>query len=502
MSPRQPSGRRKFDVMWMIALPVFLFVGTLTTHGKYSVSGDEPHYLMITQSIVSDLDLDVGNNYAANDGRLFGHDQLVMGPHAMLDRAGRTESVHDIGLPVLLIPEYLLARAVAPLVPDSLLTKMRMTRGLFAYSLISLSVIGVTAWSAALLGSALMQFSGNRLAAVLVAALTMSPPILGHAFLVFPEVVALFVTCLVVWLCLDDGQVRALAPAVALVLGLLPWCHRKYSFYVFGLAFVVLWIRRDWFVRDASRRYQLTLMALFLLPQIAFHLWTIERWGGLGGPQMLSTVPFSFASMREGILGLWLDRQSGVLSYGLLYWLAPAAWTLTWRRTWPFAVPALMLYLPMAAYVNWDAGFSPAGRYLVPVLPLLAVPMSVAIRSVKMRWVALGLLVPQAAIDVLVWRNPKMLWPSGAPQTALEELGPFGRAYETLLPPIQMSHVAAAAVPIVAIATMATAAIVALSWRDKGFNEAAPEGPGPPARSAAMGWQEPTRGPWGWGPRE
>jgi hypothetical protein len=32
-------------------------------------------------------------------------------------------------------------------------------------------------------------------------------------------------------------------------------------------------------------------------------------------------------------------------------------------------------------------------------------------------------------------------------------------------------------------------------------NDAAPEAPGPPARSAAMGWQEPTPGAWGWGPR-
>src|SRR5260370_10801789 len=159
---------------------------------------------MMTQSNVSDMDLDVGNNYAANDGRLFGHDQLVMGPHAVLDPAGRTESVHDIGLPVLLVPEYLLAQVVSPLVPASLLTKMRMTRGLFAYSLISLSVIALTAWGAALLASALVQFSGNRLAAVLVAALAMSPPILGYTFLVFPEGVALFATCFVVWFCLKE----------------------------------------------------------------------------------------------------------------------------------------------------------------------------------------------------------------------------------------------------------------------------------------------------------
>ena len=38
----------------VVALVTFLFVWTLTTHGKYSAAGDEPHYLMITQSVVAD----------------------------------------------------------------------------------------------------------------------------------------------------------------------------------------------------------------------------------------------------------------------------------------------------------------------------------------------------------------------------------------------------------------------------------------------------------------
>jgi hypothetical protein len=37
---------------------------------------------MIAQSVVADHDLDLANNYTDNDGRLFGHDHLAMGPHA------------------------------------------------------------------------------------------------------------------------------------------------------------------------------------------------------------------------------------------------------------------------------------------------------------------------------------------------------------------------------------------------------------------------------------
>src|SRR5947208_6963652 len=117
--------------MRKVALICFLFTWTLTTHGKFSASGDEPHYLMIAQSIVADHDIDLANNYAQNDGRLFGHDGLAAGLHALPSRTGRLRPIHDIGLAVAIVPAYLVARAVATLPTDAQLRRFRMTRGLF-----------------------------------------------------------------------------------------------------------------------------------------------------------------------------------------------------------------------------------------------------------------------------------------------------------------------------------------------------------------------------------
>src|SRR6266850_2279275 len=83
MSPRRSTPGLR------IAAFVFVAIWGLTTHGKYSASGDEPHYLLVSRSLVADRDLDLANNYAANDGRLVGHDGLVAGPHARPARGGR-----------------------------------------------------------------------------------------------------------------------------------------------------------------------------------------------------------------------------------------------------------------------------------------------------------------------------------------------------------------------------------------------------------------------------
>jgi hypothetical protein len=420
----------------LVALFAFLFVWSLTTHGKYSVSGDEPHYLMVTQSLVADRDLDVANNYANNDGRLFGHDGLEMGPHARPDRDGRVESVHDPGLPVLLALPYRIARSIAGVTPPGLLRRVRMDRGLFAYSIVSLLLIALTACGVALVAGAARRLSGSAWAVWVVAVAAISPPIASHAFLVFPEVIALFVTAVVVWFSVQPQtpiDTRKLV-AIAALLGVLPWMHRKYSFYVLGLLFVVVWTRRDAIRRLAAHQIA-ALTALLVIPQAAFHLWTWVRWGTLGGPQMLGSVPFSSATLLSGLEGLWMDRQSGLVGDAPIYWLVPICWLLTWRRTWPYLVPALLLYLPMGAFVEWWGGFSPAARYLVPIVPLCLMPIVASLRYRAVPIAFALLCVPQLMLDAVVWQHPRALWPvASATNPALEYLGPLGRAYARLLP--------------------------------------------------------------------
>ena len=419
----------------LVAVLMFLFVWTLTTHGKYSASGDEPHYLMVTQSLVADHDLDLANNYANNDGRLFGHDHLLTGAHVARDRVGRLASVHDIGLSILLVVPYIAARSLANRVPTAILNRFRMDGGLFTYALISVMLIALTAVAVALLVDAAVSVSGRPWSAWVIGLAAISPPIASHAFLVFPDVIAFFVTVIVVWYstrtAADDAR---WFPWLATALGLLPWMHRKYSFYVFGLLFLVLWLRRDVVRRLSKRLFALAVM-LFLVPQFALHLWTIVQWGTIWGPQLVGPSAFNISTLAAGLPGLWLDRQSGVLAYAPLYWIVPVCWIVSWHRTWPYFVPALLLYVPMAAFVEWWGGFAPAARYLVPIMPLCLVAVVASLRFRTIVVLIVVLAIPQVLIDAIAWQHPRTLWPaSDRVNPLLISVGAPGRAYQRLLP--------------------------------------------------------------------
>jgi len=272
MTTAPPRSRARFVVPAIIVV----FIWGLTTHGKYSDSGDEPHYLMVAESLISDHDIDVENNYRDGDGRWFGASARDPELHAARNRNGALWPTHDIGLPILLTPVYFVATRLAAMAPEDTLARFKQTRGLFAYSLISLTILGLIAWVATLLMTGLQRVAGAGASIAVALTLVLSPPVLGHAFLVFPETIAFVITCTVVWLiCQDEeGLTRVRVFAVVAAVGCSPWLHRKFSFLALGLLYLV--VRKHWrWIVIQPRGVLAGLAAVAILPQIALHAWTL-----------------------------------------------------------------------------------------------------------------------------------------------------------------------------------------------------------------------------------
>ena len=399
----------KRDRSGLIAAVVFIVVWGLTTHGKYSVSGDEPHYLIVAESLWSDGDLDVQDEYGSGVSRVFGHDDLAVGDHARRDLKGILRPVHDVGLPATLVPIYGAAVAVSRAVPESWLAAVSQTPGLFAYSLISLSMLVLTCLSLCLLMGTLTSAVSQLTAAAVVLSVGLSPPILSNAFLVFPEVVAFAVVCLALYASYSERKISVTdLMFVAAALGVLPWFHRKFVLLALGLLFIVI-VRRRNVLRELAAPQIWGLALVFGGPQLALAGWSLAQWGHLGGPLMIDRAPFSLDAFRVGIFGLLVDRENGLFVWAPLYLTLPAAWWMTRSFSLVLLVPSILLIVPSAAHDQWWGGFSPAARFLVPLVPIFALVIAHAVknRTFAMTWYAL--LLPQFILSAYCWQNARQL---------------------------------------------------------------------------------------------
>jgi len=152
---------------------------------------------------------------------------------------------------------------------------------------------------------------------------------------------------------------------------------------------------------------------------------------------MIGGLPFRLSGMMRGALGLLFDREHGLVGYAPVYLIVPACFALTWKASRRLLVPILILFIPMSAYVVWWSGFAPAARYLVPLTPLAALPVAVALDRTVVRRVGWVLVAFQAAITAYVWAHPRTLWPKElGTNDALEGIPIVGRLYERALPSI------------------------------------------------------------------
>ena len=431
----------------LLAVGLYIFIWSLTTHGKYSDSGDEPHYLMVARSLVRDHDLDLANNYAAADAL------TAAGAHARRALDGTLQSTHDIGLPLLIAPIDAVAERVTSSVSDETLRRLRMPRDLLEYSIVSLTMLACVCAAFTWLAAGLARITSPGRALALTTLFAISPPILTESFLVFPETVALIVMCGVVWWLLTPRPRPWKTWLLAAALGYLPWCHRKFSPLVIACVAVMMWQRRD-LLRSWSTSARIGLGALVLVPHVAFYWWTWHTWGNFGGPQLLDVTPVAVQNIPRGFAGLILDRRYGLVADAPIYLAIFAYWTLAdrSRRLWLVVVASLVV--PMSAYTEWFAGFSPPARYLVPILPLCFVALTDSLRVRAMRIVVVMLGAVQVVFTAFAWHHPRSLWPwIDNWNPLLRDLGHPGHLYARWLPMIDTSsarHVAIAATTLAA----------------------------------------------------
>jgi len=330
---------------------VYLLFGAYTTF-SYPPTTDEPHYLVLADSLLSGGGVEVSGEYARKDFMKF-YPSATIDPHTVVTREGRMYSQHTVGLPALLLPGYWLAGRWGTTATMALLSALLVAL-LFRIS--------------RKLGNGTVESART---AVLTGA---TAPLLFASGTVFTEVPAAVLSSMSL-LGLGRGWI---APVCG---SLLPWLHPRYALISAGLALLDIFSSRE---RGKS-------VARWIASGIPSGAGFLSVYHGDSLTSILnvltekypsriedltagSLAAVSFANPLKGALAKLFDRDFGWIPYapwaGALIIGVAASLKAGKYPHRIFLVGAGGYFFLTCLFRNWGGSAFP-GRTLIPLLPFI-----------------------------------------------------------------------------------------------------------------------------------
>jgi len=324
--------------------------------------GDEPHYLVIAQSLWRDGDLKIENNHQRGDyleyfGGPLRPDYLKRG------QDGQIYSIHLPGVPALVAPALAAGGH-------------RLVMALLA--LMSAAATAV-AWRTAFLltGSAAAAWFGW-------AATALTAPFLLLSFTVYPDgpgaAVAMLAFAALAGLHARPGRRPLWWFALGALPAVLPWFHPRFA--VLAAAFGLVFAARAL----GERRPALAVGAFAAVPAASALGWFGYYYAIYGRPDPAAAyghyTQMSLSRVPVGVLGLLADQQFGLLAAAPVFAVGLAGLVVLTRRHRRLALEWLAIVVPYAlvtaAYHMWWGGFSSPARFVGSTLLLFSVPAAAA----------------------------------------------------------------------------------------------------------------------------
>jgi hypothetical protein len=382
-----------------IPLRAWVFLVSLIVYASFTPwvasawpTGDEPHYLLLTHSLVVDRDLDMANNYRQDDAKSFYPGGLGEYHHSIKNNQGQELPIHDVGLSVLLIPGYGLGGRIGAMLDVNVVAAL-LALGIFEFAVTS----GANP-TQSLFCWALFAFT---------------TPVIVYASQVYPEIIG---AAGVLWAIisfsrfLTNQRILWLLAAGSL-LALLPWFSVRY-WMIAGpfMAVVALYLLFDVKALNWGKRLQalcalsvpmLASLGLFAIFDKHYYNILLPNAGYVLHVSAMK-IPMFTHQPQIGLLGMFVDRAYGLLPIAPVYILVMlGAWQLvtSWRpENVVILVTSIVYVLFMAFSRYWYGGWCPAGRFLVPLVGLWA-PLAISIFAHRRgRWLAFALSTWSLAI--------------------------------------------------------------------------------------------------------
>jgi hypothetical protein len=295
------------------------------------IDGDEPYYLLVTDSIAHDFDLDLANQYRDHVGSAWGRPDLVPQFGDPRGKNGEQYSRHEPLLALLMVPGYLLA-GLPGAVATIALFGVLLVRSTFRW----------------------MEDEGiaDDVARAVFPLFAFAPPVLFYATRIWPEVPAAF---LFVEALRGVRQQRAKR-----------WLPALFALAMLKLRFVLVAAGVI-----ASGRRKLALVIL-IVPLVVIWFLTGDATNVHTWRELIPIAPMAYVT---GFCGLLLDGMSGIAFQAPFYLFAIFALT-QWKKTpagFRTGILASLLYVfYLVPRAEWFGGWAPPLRYIVFLMPVLA----------------------------------------------------------------------------------------------------------------------------------
>ena len=344
-----------------IVAALVLTVAGLWYASRLRVTGDEPHYLLMAQSLWREGDLDLRDNFERRD--YLEYTPGPVAPHyGNPRRDGRPFPAHSPALPFVLAPLYAVGGR-----------------------LLSVVALGLCGAGLAHVASLLARRAGaDALGERFAWVACVGPPAFFYGFHVYTELPAALVIALALYVLWDPTAGPRHAAAGALAIAVLPWLHLKLLPAAAMLAGVGLWRLRG--------RARATVLAVLVVAGLLFLAWFQYVFGRPTPLAIYGGVPpeFSEGSPLRAAVGLLLDRSFGLLPFAPVFLVALAGLVRLARVGEGRAHLALLaaLLVPVVTWRMWWGGQCPPARFLVPAMAMLATALALQLTHSRGRGLA------------------------------------------------------------------------------------------------------------------
>jgi hypothetical protein len=337
-------------------------------------ASDEPHYLIIMQSLVFDRDLDLTNQYESEAYREFYPDRL---PDIHAIQVGPWQyPIRDLGLPLIAaLPFAIGGRA-----------------GVVAL----MSLVGVLLAAQLYLACRDLRIA-HRPAFLGTALACATHPVLTYTTQIYPELLAALMFVTAARLLRAGRAATPLALAVAsLCIGVLPWLSTRAAFISVGVGLVIAYCAlRPFAMPAASSARRAIRFVAAALPFVALVVglstvnWLLfgRFMPGAGYYLVSDQQPILTFAPHVGTLGLLFDRTFGLIPRAPVYLVAAIGVVVLWRQATPMLVALFLGWLASFVYVAslafWWADGGPPSRYLVAGLPLVIVLLAAGLERLE-----------------------------------------------------------------------------------------------------------------------